>query len=1141
MSNSTKNSLKSSNYGLLILLAGMLAPQYALMEPGELPTSPLFLSTGVEPNLFFTLDNSTSMNWETTMRADRINGVDIDENGRGRDAGVSSRRDTFSLYLLTRSTAQFFPPADGTRPDWDKYWVARSHEANPMYYDPSRTYLPWPGVEANGRPMYEDADPSRMQVNPLRGGFYNLTVRHRYSFDGRSTNIWIPTYFVWTDTDRDGIVDVTDQHQRVEIPPNTPEMQNFANWYKYHRRRIDAAKFVTGTAINNGTSVRMGINMFNGNTFSRVESMQDEVRKRNLLRTVYRTPVASGTPARSSLIRTGDYFASTGGNAPILPSNQGGMCQQNFNIIMSDGAWEDETISGIGNRDRDNGSGSTPFDGNASQSNDGGNYADNWSDTLADVAMKYYESDLRTDIPNNVPTRVGVDEADHQHLVNYSVSFGVRGRLDPINDDPAARGFRGWPNVKRSNGRPDIPARIDDLWHAAYNSRGDYFEADGATSLFESFNEIVNDVASRTESASAVAVNSSEIKSDTFVYLASFDSGDWSGDISSYEIADLASGRLANRPSWRAGELLTRRGPGTRHIITYDRSNGESVPFRWNDIPAEMKADLNTNDLGVQDTNGEERLNYLRGDRSNEDAGLGFRERTSLLGDIVNSGPVYVGEPNMNWPDSAPFPTGNQAYSEFKQSHANRRPLVFVGSNDGMLHGFFAQDTSPGFALNGEEVFAYVPGMLSSDARNEGLHYLSQTNYQHRFHVDLTPTVSDAYVSLGGTGARKWRTVLVGALRGGGRGVFALDVSRQSALTEANADRATLWEFSGSDDQDLGHTYSQPVVALTNAGTWVAIFGNGYNDSGDGKPHLFVVNLDKGGDGNWVLDDDYIKIEAGDGSPTDRNGLASPALADVDGDGTVDRVYAGDLRGNMWAFDLSSSVASQWGLANGNDPVFTTPGGSAEPITGKPVLSWHPTQPDSGTNSPNLMVYFGTGRFLTLPDISNTRTQKFYGVWDRGNEVTQSQLVQQTFDSSYAPDLVLTQNAVDYTTKNGWFIELPDTGERAITKPLARGSTIFFNTYVPASDPCAQGGYGYRYAVDMATGGAPRLAPFDVNGDHIVDDSDQVSNGSGTSSITTVRLDGFLPDPVVVGDVLYTGTEPVKIRGLGALRTGRIS
>ncbi len=457
----------------------------------------------------------------------------------------------------------------------------------------------------------------------------------------------------------------------------------------------------------------------------------------------------------------------------------------------------------------------------------------------------------------------------------------------------------------------------------------------------------------------------------------------------------------------------------------------------------------------------------------------------------------------------------------------------------GMLHAF-NDDT-------GQEVFAYVPNILSSQGVGDGLHYLTEGNYVHKFYVDQTPTVSDVYLSTGG--ATDWNTVLVGALRGGQRGIYALDITNPANFSEVavNAAQTVLWEFTSDDDNNLGYTYSRPVIALTNAGTWVAIFGNGYNDLGTGKASLFIVDIAKGVDGTWLAED-YIKLDTKVGTDTNRNGLASPALADLDGNGTVDRVYAGDLEGNMWAFDLSSTDSSTWKVAYGTSaaplPLFKTP--ANQPITAKPVLSKHPTQPDatSPSNQPNLMVYFGSGQYLVDADKTSTDTQSFYGVWDKGDfNMREDDLIAQTFDTSFT-EKVLTRNAVDYSTDHGWYFDLVDasyTGERAVTSPVVRADTVFFNSFVPVDDPCSVGGFGYKYAVDMVTGGSPLEPTFDSNNDNEIGVLDLADNGSTTASVAGVRQEGYLPEPVFIEDLAFTGEEATKVKPLKDIPVGRFS
>ncbi|MGD8349902.1 MAG: PilC/PilY family type IV pilus protein, partial [Gammaproteobacteria bacterium] len=652
----------------------------------------------------------------------------------------------------------------------------------------------------------------------------------------------------------------------------------------------------------------------------------------------------------------------------------------------------------------------------------------------------------------------------------------------------------------------------------------------------------ITDISRRTGTAAAVAINSARLSTESVVYLAQFNSNRWQGNLLAYPIVDTNTGELALSPKWDAAEQLENRNFVTspRVIFAYNDSPSvkDGVPFRWNDISLSMRDDLKTNPVGTADADavGQARLDYLRGDRSHEGTGYFFRKRLSLLGDIVNSGPVFVGEPNVNWPDTAPFPEGSAAYSEYKNGPAkDRRKMVYVGANDGMLHAF-GDDY-------GDEVFAYVPGIFNSTGIGDGLHYLTDPNYAHRFYVDQTPAVSDVYISSGSS--EEWHTVLVDGLRSGGRGLFALNVTDPSLFNdESNADKVVMWEFSSSDDIDLGYSFSRPFIALANNGKWVAIFGNGYNDLGSGEASLYIVDLEGGVDGTWSTGD-YWKITTGVGDTTDRNGLATPALADIDGNGTVDRVYAGDLRGNMWVFDLTDDNANLWEVAykSGSTPVplFTTPAG--QPITAKPVLAKHPAQPDSNSpsNSPNMMVYFGTGQYLVDADKTTTGTQSYYGVWDQGDAgLDRTNLIEQTFDPNFAVK-VLSRNPVNYAVDYGWYFDLEETGERSVTASIARSDTVFFNSFVPMDDPCSIGGYGYKYAVDMVTGGSPLEPTFDSNGDGVVDELDTVTNGASTSTLVAIRQEGYLPEPVFIEDLAFTADDATKIKGLKDIPVGRFA
>lgn len=1144
--------------------------QTAQAAPGTLSPAPLFLSNIVEPNVFLTYDNSGSMAWVPMISATL---------GFGFSSGrpVITNFDADTAAATTREV--YNPDWDGngsnrntipTEASYTGAWVLKNHNGNKSYYNPAISYVPWAGTDNAGNPLYPPASVTAARRHPHPGhAQYATTTNLLTNKTFRTANdVYLPSYYIWND-DGDNIIEPTDGKTLVTIASTDAEMQNFANWFVYYRTRELAAKAAIGQVIFNSDATRTGLALLHRRLApTRIvvgaESMSDADKKRALLLRFYSERSANGTPLRNTLEDVGNYFmqpVSSGG--PILDSGDGGECQQNFNILMTDGFWNGGNPS-VGNADLDSTSdGDTIFDGHsafpptAAESNDGGNYADNFSNTLADVAMHYYENDLRpTTLGNKVPTQTGVDEADHQHLVNYTIAFGVEGTLDPLSTDPLLSDPLSkvdfWPQPTANSS-----TTIDDLWHAAYNSRGKFLDAQNPAQLETSLSQAISDIAERTATAAAVSINSSKLTQDAVVYLSEFNTNGWTGDIIAKKIIDLDTGALEPGERWKASEKLEARNfdtnPLGRVVLTHDGT--DAVTFKWTKLTAAQKDDLRTNPAGGTDANAvaKNRLLYLRGQRVNAfpNPKPNFRVRNKRLGDIVNSGPVYVGKPDLNWPDTFPFPdTSPNRYTDFKNgAAASRMEMIYAGANDGMMHGFRAS--------NGAEKLAYISGNLFSTAPGAGLHYLTDPDYIHRYYNDLTPTVSDIYADLNDGSGESWRTILIGGQRGGGRGIYALNVT-DPTLFSNNATKAAqvgVWEFSNSDDADLGFTYSRPQIGMMNDGSWVAIIGNGYNDTGDGEAKLFILRIEEGVDGTWdITSGDYIKISTGVGTPGNRNGLATPALADLDGNGTIDRAYAGDLRGNMWSFDLSDTVASNWKIPN-NKPLFTTIGG--QPITAQPTLSKHPTEvdipvPDSGANEPNVMVFFGSGQYLVNADKTTSVDEYFYGVWDRSDQELDASgpsnnLVEQTFQGGFnnidtgSGVRVLSNNNVDYSVKYGWYIKLPDSGERSITKPVVRGNVVFFNTFVPEDDACKAGGYGYRMAVDLATGGPPKQTTIDVNGDGVIDSKDDATNGVTTETVSAIRQDGYLPEPVFIEDIAYTAETPSKVVKLKELATGRFS
>ncbi|PIP80181.1 MAG: hypothetical protein COW84_06665, partial [Gammaproteobacteria bacterium CG22_combo_CG10-13_8_21_14_all_40_8] len=805
-------------------------------------------------------------------------------------------------------------------------------------------------------------------------------------------------------------------------------------------------------------------------------------------------------------------------------------CQKNYTLIFTDG-FANNLSNGpaVGNVDNvsDAYSGVTP-------------YKDEYSNTLADIAMKYYDTNLRPDLTHDLspipsacsqsPVDPSLDCNSSLHMNTYAVGLNATGDIFGVTHHTVADAYATTPNWVEPL-QESGAVQADDLYHAVINGRGEMFSATSPDSLKTELKNAVTEILDSASQggASSVAFNTSTLKSSSVIMTASFNASDWSGELTATRL-NATTGDLLGT-AWTASSKLDALIPQDRYILTYNGSDG--VLFDWANLTTAQKADLNTSPSGTADSNGSARLDYLRGVRTSE--GSTYRIRSTVLGDIVHSSPVFVGEPELSYPDQAPFGVDGKFYSSFKASKADRDPVVYVGANDGMLHGFLTSDTATKTA--GSEVFAYVPNALySSSSATEGLHYLTDPGYVHKNYVDGTPIAADVYIN------SAWKTILIGSLRGGGRGFYALDVTDPADFTSANASSRVLWEFTNSDDASLGYVTGKPVVALMNNGQWAVVFGNGYGGTGT---KLFIVYVDAGIDGSWTTSD-YTVIDTGA-----TGGLSQPALADLNADGIADRVYAGDVNGNMWVFDVSSSNASQWAVAykqgNTPKPLFTAKNsaGDIQSITSSPVLAINPNVATINTNKPNILVLFGTGQYLVGGDLSNTETQSFYAVWDKGDkELLRAKLESRTIVNT-GNFRTTTGSAVNWdgsgTTQNGWYMDFnlaADPGERVVLSPNVRSDTVFFNTLIPEAEACSAGGRGFLMSVNLADGLTPTNAVFDTNNDGVIDDSDSAYSGQ---LINNIPMDsGFL------GDGQYTptnvGTVEKRVIDIGETsRTGRLS
>lgn len=741
------------------------------------------------------------------------------------------------------------------------------------------------------------------------------------------------------------------------------------------------------------------------------------------------------------------------------------------------------------------------------------------------------------------------DPAEWQHLTQYTIGYGnTASTLSKVtNTSPQwsggtfgmydtgfsslAVGNTKWDDVTSEtadssdkNGGYD-KVRPQELWHMAINSRGKYYPVSGdLTAVFaDIFDDIVVDTTAPITGFTSASGSVSRVGTQSYQtsYIAADDANSndnrWYGYVTSDYIN--TSGTSVINPNWGKNvsnnkalstadklDALNTTQIESRLILSYNKliSPAAGISFKWENLSSSPANDvttatqrmwMNKGTAGTAatiagDGRGQDRVNFIRGDRTKESSNYStsnttanFRNRKTRQGDIVNSAIWYVGSPANGYISNS--------YQTFINSNRYRLPMLYVGGNDGMLHGFSAND--------GTEKIAYVPhGVV------QNLATLSDGGYSHRYYVDGSPMSGD--IDVGTSTAPDWRTYLVGALGAGGRGYFVLDVTKPGSDGSTNSPTAPATNFSESNaaslvvmdktaaavtdaagtskpldtnvDSDIGHIFGSPVVAESNFqktlqitrlnnGRWAYITGNGYNSFNE-RPVLLLQYLD--GDKSLVK----IPAVATGTAEAVQNGLSSPQTLDVNGDGVPDYVYAGDLRGNMWKFDISSSTATNWGVAFSGNPFFTatytsTSGSSSrQPITAPPTLR-------TNRSAGGLMVAFGTGRNLTETDRTDTSTQTVYSILDNtrytiassgsdigkvtakttdpvpatvsGRSALQSQSVDNGTGtgssgqgisasrnywtlSTQEVTYVCSSGSTSCTAKKGWYLDLPVAGER---------------------------------------------------------------------------------------------------------------
>lgn len=892
------------------------------------------------------------------------------------------------------------------------------------------------------------------------------------------------------------------------------EMTNFANWYSYYRTRMQMMKTSTSLAFKDiDSSYRVGYNAINNQSSNYLKiSKFDDTHKELWYDELFDTNPSGSTPLRAALSNIGRLYA---GKKPFGSSDPEPMqysCQQNFTLLTTDGYWNgsDSNIrditgaTGVGNQD-----GSPTLrpllDGS------------NVSDTLADVAKYYYDTDLRDgtigsaaclgspsndgDAPvdvceNNVPT-IGVDVNNKQHMTTYTLGLGVDGLLtydsgyktQTVGDFFDLRnGTINWP-VPVSN----TQTTVDDLWHAAVNGRGTYFSAKDPNQLSSSLQSTLNGItAVKGIGAAAATSNLNPVPGDNFTYIASYETVNWRGNLEAREIdtSDLevkptviwciedtgaCQGSLGGRVSTNSDSRSILMG-NSGNLVNFTYSNlsatGQASYFdqaylstrlsQWSSLSTAQQSAAVGNNL----------VNYIRGHKGYEDliSNLSasadnrlFRQRLAVLGDIIESKPAYNGVPKASYTDpgyGAATVAGTFAYQQ-----AAREGTIYVGANDGMLHAF---DAETGF-----ERWAYVPTPVI-----ENLWKLADKSYSnnHANFVNGSPTINDVCVANCTVAASaEWKTILVSGLNGGGKGYFAMDITDPDAPS-------LLWEFDSTDDADLGYTYGNPIITKRRTATgeqWVVVFASGYNNLGGANPDKGVL---------FVLD-------AATGTPitkyvTTGSGLSkiSAVIPNAQKNNLAEQIYGGDIDGNVWRFNINNPPATGNATTQPNPFKFAKlqAPNSIGVLVNQPIT----TKIEISTVNNKRILFISTGKYLESSDLYDDAIQSTYAITDEtydtvgntmstfaprtfsnGSIVINSSIVRQILSDNANGERVVTSNQVDYSTgKRGWFVDFPESRQRVEIDARLSNGVIKIPTIIPGNSVCSPGGSGELLQLNYKSG-----------------------------------------------------------------------
>lgn len=744
-------------------------------------------------------------------------------------------------------------------------------------------------------------------------------------------------------------------------------------------------------------------------------------------------------------------------------------CQRTFSIVVTDGLPTfDRSFPNddpkrnnpnvTGNNNLPNWDGDSVNDGNDLE-------GDAEGDTLLldDISKFAYDIDLRDTTANDLAGKsFNAAGFTKQNMQTYTVGFAVSNQM---------------------------------LEDAADYGRGEYYTANDSSELNDSLTKAINAITAQAGSGGAGASSSATLTADTVYYKTLYEPSSWSGTIEAYRLNSV-TGRT-DTLLWTTDNTFT---PSLNSAIYqgYNTDTNTPVTLNFNNLSPAQQTQLNGS-VSSPLTG----ANLLAWSKGTPVAGL--RTRSVLLGDVVNSSLERVA-PETQSVSAIVGDTSYDNYLAFKSS--DLETSLLVNANDGFFHILNA--------TNGQHRYGFMPSSVLPS-----LNIVAAPDYatsgSHRFLVDGQISVSDA--QLGTT----WSTVAVSGMGAGGKSMFAVRLFHQTA-TNPNTPSA-LWELSPPSTNtpsnvwnDLGYTYSRPAIARTKNNQWVAVFGNGYG-SYDGKAALYIVDLATGALVRKIVVDQNTTGSAGDIAKG--SGLSSPQIV-VNAQHQIEKIYAGDLRGNLWKFDTASTLASDWNASK----LFAA--GANQPITTYPLITEHP----QGGH----MVSIGTGKLAEASDKLSKTQQAFYAIWDKpatSGTVALSLLQPQAITDEVTiggQDYFRTStNPVDFNTQRGWYLPLVYNGvaegERVIfPAQTTEGRVVFVTAIIDAEDPCVSSGSGRLVELDLLTGGMLNYEVLDTNRDGRIDDNDSIIAG--------IDINEGLPGlPVIIdrGDDKPTQTKAVLL------------